>query len=282
MTNGSLEILSAENENEDLSLLSFLDDKKHLTTAEFRDLIAFIESTLKSGGGQIELPITHHFSKDVYAREMIIPKGVLLVGKIHKYQNMNIISSGEISVLSVDGVKRVKAPYTFVSAAGAKRVGYAHEDTVWTTIHGTGETDVDKIEEQFIAKNYEDVYLASDRSFESAVSAQGFKPEEITAVSENETDIVEMWLDGVTVLDSPIHGKGIFVTRDVKAGDIIAPARFGDKRTQVGRFVNHGANPNSKMVMNDNGGVDLVALVDIEHGAELLTDYYFNYKNTGG
>ena len=157
MTKENLEISLDENPHEDLGLLSFLGDKKHLTTAEFRDLIALIESTLKAGGGQIELPINHHFSKDVYAREMMIPRGVLLVGKIHKYQNLNIISSGEISVLSVDGVKRVKAPYTFVSDPGAKRVGYAHEDTVWTTIHGTNETDVDKIEELFIAKNYSEV-----------------------------------------------------------------------------------------------------------------------------
>ena len=282
MTNGSLEILSAENANEDFSLLSFLDDKKNLTTANLRELISLIEAELKASGEGIELPVNHHFSKDVYAREMIMPKGVLLVGKIHKYQNLNILASGEVSVLSVDGVKRVKAPYTFVATAGAKRVIYSHEDTVWVTIHGTGETDVDKIEEQFIAKNYEEVYLASDRSFESAISGFGFKAEEITAISENKTDLIELSLEGVTVLDSPIHGKGIFLTRAVKAGEIIGPARVGDKRTQVGRFVNHGANPNSKMVVNENGDIDLISILDIECGSELLTDYYFNYKNTRG
>jgi uncharacterized protein (UPF0548 family) len=70
---------------------------------------------------------------------------------------MTVISQGEVSVLSIDGVMRVKAPFTFVASPGVKRVVYAHEDTVWTTIHGTDETDLEKIEEEFIAKSYDEV-----------------------------------------------------------------------------------------------------------------------------
>ena len=35
---------------------------------------------------QVEMPVTHHFSKDLYARELFIPAGTLLVGKIHKHE----------------------------------------------------------------------------------------------------------------------------------------------------------------------------------------------------
>jgi hypothetical protein len=128
-----------------------------LDTQGLRDLIAEIERLSKEHGVLMELPIEHHFSKGVYAREMRMPKGVMVVGKIHKHQNLNILSAGEVSVLSVDGVKRVKAPYTFVASPGAKRVIYAHEDAVWTTIHGTDLKDVEKIEDEFIAKNYDEV-----------------------------------------------------------------------------------------------------------------------------
>jgi glutamate-1-semialdehyde aminotransferase len=48
-----------------------------------------------------------------------------------------------------------KAPRTWVSEPGAKRIAYFFEETIWTTIHGTDETDVDKIEEKFIEKNPE-------------------------------------------------------------------------------------------------------------------------------
>lgn len=106
---------------------------------------------------QIEEKLTHNFSDGVYARELFIPKGALIVGKIHKKKNMNIISKGEVTFLSVDGAFRVKAPYTFVASPGVKRIIYAHEDTVWTTIHGTHETDLEKIEEEFIAKDYSEV-----------------------------------------------------------------------------------------------------------------------------
>jgi hypothetical protein len=62
--------------------------------------------------------------------------------------------SGDLSVLTEDGVKRVKPPFVVVSPPGTKRVAYAHEDSIWLTVHSVGdETDIEKIESKFIAKN---------------------------------------------------------------------------------------------------------------------------------
>ncbi len=102
---------------------------------------------------QLDLYVEHYFSPGVYARELYIPKGVILTGKIHKYTQLNIMTKGELSVLVGEEVKRIKAPFVVVSPPGTKRIAYAHEDTIWITIHGTDETDVDKIEEKFIAQN---------------------------------------------------------------------------------------------------------------------------------
>lgn len=94
---------------------------------------------------QLEVTLKHHFCQGVYAREGFIPKGACFVGRVHKQSQINIISKGDISVLTERGLIRMTAPCTLVSPPGAQRAAYAHEDTVWTTILGTDETDPDTI-----------------------------------------------------------------------------------------------------------------------------------------
>lgn len=108
---------------------------------------------------QVEIPLQHFFAQGVYARQGVIKKGTLLIGAIKKISHINIITSGDISIFTEEGEQRITGPATMVSAPGTKRVGYAHEDTVWTTIIGTDQTEVEKVEEQVLAKTYED-YLA--------------------------------------------------------------------------------------------------------------------------
>lgn len=100
---------------------------------------------------QLELLVKHHFSKDVYARELHIPKDTMLTGHIHKYENLNILIKGRMKVLVDHEVKEVEAPFIVVSPPGTKRIAYAIEDCVWVTIHGTDETDLNIIEQKFVA-----------------------------------------------------------------------------------------------------------------------------------
>ena len=116
-----------------------------------RDKVFAIEARMRQMP-PVELTLRHFFSPGVYARELTIPAGVLLTGEIHKYQQLNILSKGTISVLLEDGIHKIEAPFTVVSPPGTKRIAYAHTDCVWTTILGTYETEVDKIHAHFIAK----------------------------------------------------------------------------------------------------------------------------------
>lgn len=107
----------------------------------------------------VELLYKHYFSHGVYAREMNIPANTYVTGHIHKYTNLNILLKGKMSLMTENGQIEVCAPYIVVSPPGTKRIAFAYEDCIWITIHGTNETDLEKIEETFIAHSYEE-YLA--------------------------------------------------------------------------------------------------------------------------
>jgi len=101
---------------------------------------------------QLTINPNHFFIDGVYAREIFIPAGTIVVGKLHKTDHLNIISKGTIIVLTEEGMKEVSAPCTLVSSSGIKRVGLAVTDTVWTTIHSNPEniTDLQEIEDVLI------------------------------------------------------------------------------------------------------------------------------------
>ena len=91
---------------------------------------------LDPGAEQIELPLKHSFSPGIYARELEIPEGTLLIGKIHKHRHHNFLMKGEIIVITESGgMELLQAPLTIVSEPGTQRVGYALTDTLWTTVH---------------------------------------------------------------------------------------------------------------------------------------------------
>lgn len=111
-------------------------------------------SVFEPGEHEEIFPLIHRFADNVYAREILLPKGTLVIGKIHRFGHLNIITKGHCSVLTEDGVEELHGPLTFISKPGTKRVVYAHEDTVWTTIHGTKHTDPDDVEKDIICKTF--------------------------------------------------------------------------------------------------------------------------------
>ena len=125
-----------------------------------REAIAMLEEKMieRFGAGENEdvFPLIHRFANNVYAREILLPAGTLVIGKIHKHAHLNIITVGRVAVLTEFGVDEFTAPHTFISKAGTKRVVYAYENTVWTTIHGTEHTTHGDAENDIICKTYEE------------------------------------------------------------------------------------------------------------------------------
>ena len=140
--------------------LQLIPDSEQKSPEEMRASILQLEAAmLAMPEHQIQIQVTHHFSPGIYMREIFIPKGATLTGKIHKTEHLNILSRGDLSVWTEDGVKRLTASTVVKSQPGIKRVGYAHEDSVWITVHPNVDEsrDVDLIEERLIAKTFAEV-----------------------------------------------------------------------------------------------------------------------------
>lgn len=124
-----------------------------------REQIMALEKFMREMPNQIEIATTHHFAPGIYMREIFIPKGTTLTGKIHKTEHLNILSQGELSVWTEDGMKRLNASCVIKSKPGIKRVGYAHEDTVWITVHQNlgDEQDVVKLEDMLTVCSFNEL-----------------------------------------------------------------------------------------------------------------------------
>ena len=126
---------------------------EQLTPMARRSSICELEEHCKSLP-QATLPLNETFCNGIYARELIIPQGVTLVGEIHLQENLNIVTKGKILVATEEGVKEISAPAMFKSPAGTKRAGHTLEETHWICLHATHLTDTEEIKKEFIAPNF--------------------------------------------------------------------------------------------------------------------------------
>ena len=144
--------------------------RQSILEVEQQILAAVANGSLESGLDKCRLahlwtPKDSKYGCHVYARPFFMPKGSLVTGKIHRHEHLNFIMMGEISVKTEHGLSILKAPEIFVSEVGIKRAVFALTDCLWVTIHLTehaGEENLDKIEDEVIAKDYGDLGLIAD------------------------------------------------------------------------------------------------------------------------
>ncbi len=103
-------------------------------------------------------PLKHSFSDGIYVREIFIPAGMFIVGKIHKHDHPNFLMSGEVDVVTESGSVRLKGPCSMISSAGTKRALYAITDLTWITVHlnPTNTQDLKELEKLVIADSFEE------------------------------------------------------------------------------------------------------------------------------
>jgi hypothetical protein len=105
---------------------------------------------------QIELNAKHYLCKGLYTRELFMPKGSAVTGKIHVKEHIVTIVYGDVSVATNDGVERIVGPCTFIGKAGSKRALFMHEDTLWLATHATDATTVEECENTLVTNSHEE------------------------------------------------------------------------------------------------------------------------------
>jgi hypothetical protein len=111
---------------------------------------------------QVDCPVRHHFAPGIYAREITIPKGTVLTGAVHKTQNLAVLSSGKLQLVTDDGTTIISAPHILTVMPGMKNAAYALEDSVWTNFFPTEETNTDVLVELLTESKATDLIGGSD------------------------------------------------------------------------------------------------------------------------
>lgn len=133
---------------------------------------------------QVDCPLNHHFSDHVYVREIHMPAGSIVIGKIHKTKHLNIIIKGCVTLHNEDGSKEMlRGPLTFESLPGVQKVLYIHEDTIWSTIHMTENRDMESLENEIIEA---DDYPRFNRTLERIGILKAAKDENEANQKQNE------------------------------------------------------------------------------------------------
>jgi hypothetical protein len=105
----------------------------------------------------------HFFAPGIYLRTLFIPAGFALVGAIHRYEALNIVLKGKISVVNSHGEKIVaEAPFIFKSKTGQK-AGYAITDVWYASIHPNVDnvTDIQQLEDEHTAQTFDALETSS-------------------------------------------------------------------------------------------------------------------------
>jgi len=113
---------------------------------------------------------------------------------------------------------------------------------------------------------------ALDRAdYQSFLIEYGITEDYVHAVTYS-GDRFHLPMDDIEIRESTIQGYGLFAKRLFRAGEIIAPAALNGYKTEAGRYTNHAALPNARMVVRDETNIDLVAIREI-NDEEITTDY---------
>jgi hypothetical protein len=124
-----------------------------------RDEVIDIVENIIANQPQVECPVTHRFTPNMYIREVFVPAGTILTSEIHKEEHPHVLSLGKITMWDGEGGEiTVSAPYCGITKANARRVVLVHDNCIFTTFHVTQATNVEDAEKDIFVE-YENVLM---------------------------------------------------------------------------------------------------------------------------
>lgn len=240
----------------------------------------------------MDCPVRHYFGDGIYMREVTMPADSFVIGHAQKFETLNFLVKGSGALINPDGTSvTVKAPFMWKAPPGRK-LGYCAEESVLVNIYETDVRDVETLEATYLDKS--DAFREHVAALESQQKALTYDnddyrqmlaemqvtEETARSISENDADLIPFppGVYKIKIGKSLIEGKGVIATANIKAGEVIAPARIAGKRTPAGRYANHSATPNATIVaIGDH--LTLVAMRDIQgcrgglDGEEVTVNY---------
>ena len=105
-------------------------------------------------------PLKELTADGLYLREIYNPANELLVTKIHAEEHFYFLMSGEMSILTHNGIEHIAGPHYGITKPGIKRFIYTHTPCVFITIHATRGRDIKKMEDLMTAEDFNDPRVA--------------------------------------------------------------------------------------------------------------------------
>jgi len=116
-----------------------------------RRILAIGGEKAENGDSVSFAPVRHHFTPGLYAREIFMPAGSIIVSKIHRTRHPYIVSQGRCFVyMGGERWDAIAAPHFGITEPGTRRILVILDDTIWTTFHVTKLTDVAEIDRELL------------------------------------------------------------------------------------------------------------------------------------
>lgn len=261
------------------TLPAIFGQSKALTVVENRERFNKLEEFIFSFPQLVEedYDLTEYNSGGMYGRQITIPRGACITGRIYKVDHLEIMLKGDIVILSADGGAKRYTGYNVIEAkAGKRQAGFAYEDTTWLTVNIVPGDVEDKLGYTAVL-TYEEfnehITLVNTNDYANFLAELGLTEDQMQDIVTVD-DVVDLPADysHIYVGESHLAGKGLFSTTDLIVGDIVCPTRLGECRTIAGRYSNHALVPNTEPALVDGQFVAVVSR-NIPAGEEITMNY---------
>lgn len=151
----------------DVEILSPQAKGMKIPSKDFRMALLRVEKAMRESKGfrhKDSYTLKHEFTEGQYIRTLFVPAGNFIMSYVHKDSYPMFMLQGDWTEIGQDSNERIGAPQVFMSKAGSQKMGFAHTDTIWVTVHLNPDNgqDIDKIEERIYDLHYNNLISMDD------------------------------------------------------------------------------------------------------------------------